>query len=346
MKKLIKFLLPFLVASSAVLSGCKKKNNVIEKTLLSYRDVHASKTTEIDIETMDLLTNTNKESFLFVVNSKHCACWSMFEPNLNKYLSENKAVCYRMTYDDIKDQAVKYGLTNISSGDTTFAIFENGVLKKSLTTADNSDIMYDSATFNKYMNENVELSNCFKITKDDVATIKASGKNAVIYFARLGCGDCASINKGIFRTYLSEHKNANKIYVVDCEEFRGTEQYQTIKDELGLSTVNNPIYGYGTGVFPFFSYISNNEYVSGAVIYNDSIEKTGEKYTISDSYYTQERVSLLEYTNTILKGKELSNNDVYEGGFIQWKSESADTYYKPILYSFLDTYLPRVTYSF
>ena len=351
MKKLTKILLPFVVASSAIFSGCKKKEAVDNRIWLSFGDIHASETRLIDVAKLAEITNA-KENFLFVVSTNTCGCWSEFEPILNSYLVKNKALCYRIGFNEFKDAAATYGLANASSSTTTFAIFENGKVKSFLNSSDDK-FMYDQAKFEKYMDEQVILPSCYYITKDDVSTIKSSGKNAVIYYERSACGDCTALNPGILRTYVKEHKDMKKLYVFDCQEYWRSstdEDYQSyldFKDEMGLSTLNNPTYGFTTGVFPYFQYIENGQYASGCVIYNDTVTKQDDKYVVTDSYYTSERVSSLEYTNKVIKGLELSASDVkVYGSFVAWKNESADSQYKVILDSFLNYALAKQNYTF
>ena len=352
MKKLVKFLLPFLVASSAIFSGCKKKESQDNRILLSFGDIHSTGTTEITLQKLNELVNA-KDSFLLVVSTNTCGCWNEFSPNLNKYLTDNKAICYKVDFNQIKDVASAYDLNLLSSSTTTFAIFEDGKLKTSLNSSKDDNIMYDESKFAKYMSETVKLPGCYFITKDDVSTIKSSGKNAVIYFERTECGDCTAMNPTILRSYVQKHPNANKIYVLDCQPYwrRSTDEdyqsYLDTKDELGLSTVNNPLYGFDTGVFPYFSYIENTTYASGAVVYNDIIVKQDDKFVVSNSYYTSEMAAKLQYTDTVLVGKELTSDDVNESAYgVMWKHESANKVYEDILTSFLDYALPKTTYNF
>ena len=352
MKKLVKILVPFLVASSTILSGCKNKNKTDDRVLLSFGDVHATEATEITLQKLNEVVKA-KDSFMLVVSTNSCGCWDEFRPNLNKYLSTYRTLCYKVDFNQIKDVASAYGLFLLSSSTTTFAIFENGKLKTSLCSSDDKNIMYDEKKFFQYMEETVRLPGCYFITKDDVATIKESGKNAVIYFERTECGDCTSMNPTILRSYVNDHPNANKIYVLDCQPYwrKSTDadyqSYLDTKDELGLSNVNNPTYGYSSGVFPYFSYIENGAYASGAVIYNDRVEQQDSKYIVTSSYYTSERVASLQYTDTVLVGKELTSNDVNVSDYgPSWTHESANETYKNILNSFLDYALPKVTFTF
>ena len=55
----------------------------------------------------------------------------------------------------------------------------------------------------------------------------------------------------------------------------------------------------------------------------------------------------LQYTDTVLVGKELSSNDVNESTYgVMWKHESANKVYENILTSFLDYALPKSNYNF
>lgn len=351
MKKVVKILLPFVVASTALFSGCKNKDKDKEdkRVLISFGDVHATEAKLIDIAKLAEITNA-KENFLFVVTTNTCGCWSEFEPILNSYLTSNKMLCYRMDFNAFKDAAATYGLANASSSTTTFAIFEDGKVKTFLNTANDDNIMYNLEKFTKYMDETIIKPSCYYITKEDVDAIKASDKSAVIYFERSACGDCTALNPGLLRDYVKNHPNMNKLYTFDAQSYwraKNAEDYQSyldFKDEVGLSITNNPTYGYTTGVFPFFSYIENGQYASGSVIYNDSVTKEDGKTIISESYYTTERAASLQYTNKVIQGLELTAEDLDSNG--KWTRDSKDKLYKEILDSFLDYALPKQTYNF
>ena len=360
MKKLIKFLIPILAFSTTVFSGCKKPENVDSRIVLSFGDVHSTSSKDITLSFLKKLVDTDKESFLLVVSSNTCGCWNEFQPSLNSYLSSTKTICYHVDYEQIKDVASAYGLDLITSSTTTFAIFEQGKLKISLCTSSDSKTMYDKERFAKWMNENVRLPLCYFITKDDAVSIKESGKNAVIYYERSECGDCLDLNPTILYDYAKNHPNSNKMYVVDLQEYWRAKTnpdstpnpefetiYMPVKNELGMTVETNPTYGFGTGVFPYFSYIENGNYASGAVAYNDTVQKQDDKYIVTDSYYSEERVSLLQYTDTVIVGKELTSEDVNDNGaWVSWDHDSARKTYSPIINSFLDYALPKVTYNF
>ena len=347
MKKLTTFILPFLLCSSPFLSSCKSDT----RTYIEYGDPFATESKLISLNELDEKI-ANKETFLFIINSNTCGCWLDFQAVINDFISNNKVPCFRVDYNTIKDVYTAYGIEYISSSTTTFAIFEQGKVKQCINSSDQPNIMKDKKTFAKFMSENVILPGCYLISKEQYQTIKESGKNAVIYFLRSECDDCKAINPGILKKYIANNQGANKIYCLDCQPYwrsSNAEDYQSyldIKDELGLSIKNNPIYGYGKGVFPYFSYIENGNYASGAVIYNDTITQEGNKYIISESYYSNERVGNLNYTKTVLQGKSLKESQLNFNYAISWKHENADKSYEGILKSFLDYALPKVTFTF
>ena len=349
MKKLVKILVPFLVATSTLFSGCNKNKNNDKRVLLDFGDVHCAGTTDIELDKLSDL-KAAKENFLLVVSTSTCGCWNEFRPNLERYIVDNKLICYKVSYEQIKDVAgPAYELYDVSSSTTTFAIFENGKVKTTLNSSNDSKIMYDQKKFAQYMDENVKLPGCYFITKNDYTSIKDSGKNAVIYFERSKCGDCGNLNPGLLRSYVNSRTMEHKIYVVDCQPYYGADNYQEMKDFFGMSEKDadeNPInpYGFGKGVFPFFSYIENGNYASGAVVYNDSVDSN---LVVTNSYYTAERVANLEYTNTVVQGMQLTNNDVTTNAYgVRWNHDSADKVYEGILNSFLDWALPKTTFSF
>ena len=351
MKKLVKILVPFLLLTPTVLAGCGKDKRIA----LPFCDIHVDKTSEVSVEQIQKLIN-DQETFFLTIYSTGCACWTEFKPNLDEYVKENHVPAYIIAFNDIgSDIARSFGINYVKESTTTFAIFEKGTYKTSLNSSEAGDTMKDKKSFYKYMNETVRLPGCYLITKDDYFAIKESGKSAVIYFARSGCGDCTAINEGILDEYFQGRtKPTNKIYVVDCQKYwaksSDTEAYAAylaVKKELGMSTESNPTFGYGSGVFPFFSFISGGEYKDGSVIYNDEIKEENGKYTIDKSYYSSERVKNLGYTKKVLEGKELKEKDLNISNYgAMWKHESADKYYKKILDSFLNTYLPKVDYTF
>ena len=77
------------------------------------------------------------------------------------------------------------------------------------------------------------------------------------------------------------------------------------------------------------------------VYFNDSISQREDgKWMVSETYYTQERVAKLKYTNTVLKDMVLDDADLqeYPGYGTFWTQDGAAKYHNEILKSFLQYY--------
>ena len=94
---------------------------------------------------------------------------------------------------------------------------------------------------------------------------------------------------------------------------------------------------------PTFQVYKSGQIVDACVYFNDSIAKDeNNKWHIVNSYYTNERINNLKYTNTVLMGKELGEeeiktNEQYNYSF--WSQEFAAKEHNKILNSFLDYYV-------
>ena len=77
------------------------------------------------------------------------------------------------------------------------------------------------------------------------------------------------------------------------------------------------------------------------VYFNDEVSLVDGEYQISRSYYSKDRVKNLKYTNTVLEGITINEEqvDVGKDGSLSWNKEYARKYHQPILEDFLDRYL-------
>ena len=342
MKNRVKFLMPILVISTVLFSCKNSGKNKSNKIILDFGQFNSSEVTRIDnIEFQTLADDAKLGNFMIIISSNTCTCWREFKPLIEKYIKNNNLICYEIPYNVFADLAPTYSMI-VSSSTTTLAIFENGKVKYTLKSGINEE-MDDYKKLEKFLDSTIEKPGCYLVNEEDINTIKNSDKSAVIYYEKSGCGDCSYINPRMLRTYVKNHKDMNPIYVLDCQSWVGKEDYQNKKDEYGLSSVNNPLFGYDTGYFPFFSYLENGKYKSGCVIFNDEVEGS----VVTNSYFNSERVKNLEYTNTVIQGKELLDDDIKrfeENSF--WKQDSAAKVYEPILNDFLNYYLPKTTFTF
>lgn len=352
MKKYVKFLLPFLVVSSALVGCNDKKDNSDSRVLLSYGDINANAITQIDAT--ELKTRISyEESFIFVVYDGTCGCWRDFRDGLlEPYIKENKVIAYVMPLGEFKSANLSGTIGIIpTNGSSSLVIFENGKVKKTLST-DTSKEMKDKNAFYSFMNSTVKLPKAYLISEANANAMMESDKTSLIYFERSQCGDCNLVNRTILKRYLNSYEGDKKLYILDCQPWKSlsNEAYQTKKDTYGLSTVNNPTYGFDTGVFPFFSLVSNKQYISGAVAFNDSLKEENGKVVVDNTYYSTVRQSSLEYVKDLdvkaLEGVEVKEEDRVYTTRYKWSEEASIKAYEPFIKAFLDYALAKQTFTF
>lgn len=353
MKKLSKILVPFLVLSSALISGCKNPDPKPDQIMLSYGDYNfatfGEEGSKISFSEVSNKINVQKESFMLGVKPKHCSCWNDFTAVCNSYIKDHNLICYWIEFDEFEPIATTLGL-NLNDTASEFLIFKNGEVAYHLDSLKNHDELEILTKFTAFMDEIIEAPKCMYISEENYDNIIASDKSAVVYFSKTGCPDCQYFDKSILKDYVSLHSEDMKtIYVLDIAKWVGSDEYQGKKDKFGLSEVNNPDFGFKTGFVPYLSYVSNGEFLSGAVVFNDTVSKVDDKYVVTDSYFDEERLPNLHYLDSItgarlnLEGVEVSPDDLI--GTKGWNQSAAVKYYKPLIYSFLNFTLPNVTYK-
>ena len=284
-----------------------------------------------------------------VIADTSCGCWSEFRPIINAYISENHIDCLFFKYSEFKDVISKYGV-NATKGNTSFIIYQEGQVKVQIKS-DSGNTLKNKSDFYKFMEGMVKLPKLYFIEEKNYTDVTDDG--AIIYFERSGCSDCTYLNPTVLANYVKKHPDMNNIYVLDCQTWLDNldpVEYQAKKNRYGLSSTNNPDFGYDTGVYPYFSYVKGGRFLSGAVAFNDTVEKVNNKYVVTNSFYTNERLPELGYLNNVgtkvIKGLELSSSDINDNGeWLSWSRDSAVKYYEPIIDAFLDTYLPQTHYK-
>ena len=121
--------------------------------------------------------------------------------------------------------------------------------------------------------------------------------------------------------------------------------YDQMKKSYKLTAEASPEFGFANGVVPTFHYYEKGVLKDASVYFNDEIaQKEDGSYYISDSFYSEERLTSIKYANNVehnvLMCMNLPNEDVlsYEGNFY-WSQEKAAAYHTPLLKAFLDLYL-------
>lgn len=353
-KKLGLFAIPLLMFSAFGLSSCGEKANVE----LVFGDKTASDFRYLNFTQLEEKVNS-KETFLLVVQySDGCACWVQeAKPTLIKYIKEKHVICYHIKNDELVKGNNNFGI-KILTGSVSFAVFEDGEVRNCINTHDSKTLKnYDS--FVEYMDSFVNMPHFFWVSKEEVSRLYDANSKSVVFYSRSTCGDCSYVNSNYLVEFSKKHPEYSKeVYVLECdvpgiryndEGVLDADKWGEFKTEHELSYEGNFIYGYETGVVPTFQLIGNGQLYSQCVYFNDSVTKTDDnKFVVSNSYYTNERLEHLQYLKDfdgtkVLKGLEVSKDDVEEHwskdgqtfyGY-GWLKKKAAKYHDPILEQFL-----------
>lgn len=372
MKKSCLFLLPFMIVPFVTSCGQSGKIDLV------YGQMIDNQLTNVSYTSLATMIKDEKTFILTVAPSTNCTCWNTFKNILYGYIGEKHVKVYTIKNTEFYNADSKlmdtFGMTVLSDRET-FAIFENGQLRQHRVYDQKDYIFKQQKDFEKYMEEVVNLPRAFEINLTQLDSVYASGKEAVIYFARNNCGDCSYVDTHYLKQYIKENASMNDMYILDCEALgirvydennnltpESQVAWQAFKDKYGLSNAVNTELGYNTGYVPTFQLVKGNgvsyatSVESMAVAFNDTVSEVDGKYVVTESYYTSERLAKLSYATNVqtnvIKGLELSADDVtvYTIGssfkYIAWKHSSAEKYHNPLLKAFLDENLPKVTHKF
>ena len=172
---------------------------------------------------------------------------------------------------------------------------------------------------------------------------------------RSGCNDCKYVLPNVIIPYINQREHVSRIRVIDLQDLydlskkeSATDEekklYQNTKDACHLSETGSNTYGYQQGVVPTIQYYEKGSLVDASVYFNDVVsKKDDESYYISDSFYSEERLTSLKYIlereKAVLKGMSLDKDDVVDtGDYIFWRQEKAAQYHTPLFTAFLDCY--------
>ncbi len=353
-------LLPLILGSTLSLVSCQGAS---EKVDLKYGQMINNDVNVIDYLSLKEKVD-NKENFILVVYTNGCACWSTFKRVASEYIKENHVQIFAIEYKNFRSSDGStldtFSLTFVSGG-VSIHIFKDG--KKKVEIADSKSLVISRlSSLKSFLEENIILPKMFYISLSQVDELYKSEETSLLYFARSNCSDCQYLDNNFLRNY----DVTNNMYILDCENI-GIREYDEngsltpesatkwaeFKVNYGLAKDKNETYGYDEGYVPTLFLLKGDgsstlpTFLSGAVYFNDTISKDSQGYYISNSYYTDARVANLTYTDTILKDRRLSDNEVtaYSESYYAWNHIDAAKVYDEILKAFLDESLEKVTHE-
>ncbi len=306
----------------------------------------------IEITGDELLSKLESENFLVAVHPEKgsCSCWTLFENVLNSVSKRFNLLSYKVLYSEINDTLYNNGNGFLRLDDTpTFYIVLNGKINKRFIYPKTSNydedlnLFFNEDSLYRVVKKYAILPTLYYVDENKLNTLIKG--NALVYFVRNTCPDCNYCTPNVLKTYLANKEFDEKIYVFDLDiyYYSDKQKYQEIKDKYSLSNKDNTKFGYDTGYVPTFQVYNNGELTSACVYFNDTVIKTSDnKYIISSSYYSKERINYLSYTTTVLDGLEIDKENIIEYpeyDYISIKNQYHASLYDPILISFLDMYL-------
>lgn len=345
-KSLLFFSLSLLTTSTLV--GCRFSGDP-SKIDLSYGSLIDTTYTDLDYATLEAKT-LEEENFVLVTypgKDSTCACWRVFEMVIEKYAKEEERIIYAVDVFQVLGKSNEFKLS-LSTSAPSIAFFNKGKLVEQIAYSTKSPQAYykDYANLVNLLEEKTNAPQVLYVDNIVLDTAIADKDDFVIIHTYSSCPDCTYCLPNVVLPFSYNNELETKIWVIDLNEVKkDKEVWQAYKDKYQLSNVNNQKYGYNTGYVPTAQAYKNGELVSASVYFNDTISFVNNEYVITDSFYTQERLSNLTYLegleNTVLKGLVIPQDDllIIPGGtYIGWKQDKANEYHKPLLDAFLTQY--------
>ena len=301
----------------------------------------------------------HKDSFALAIYNDSCTCWSNFSPILTDFINETNINVEHMDVDELVDRDNDFGLHKVKADLPGLALFSRGKLVRQALylQVDNKPIFTQYKKLKEFFENNTIAPKMYYVEKEVLDEKIANGEEFNLYIARKECPDCQNANYNVLYSYSDSLTTVNEnLYIFDIQEYYANttaknadgsrkysdeqvQYYQEIKDTYGLSTVNNPILGFGTGSVPTFQRRKGNEISDMVVVFNDYPNK--ENNTIA-SYFTEARIEKMPFLKDTtlevnLDGKSISGEQISDWGSYKYTYE--ETYHYPILKLFLQTYV-------
>ena len=359
MKKSLLFLSLF---TSLTMVSCGGSDIDTSKIALDYGHAYKNDIVSADDITIGYETLASKiskkESFVLLVFESGCHCWTSFNPVaiyfMNKYNVKFPAINVRSFDGEPNSFGIYKGVGEMPN----ICLFRRGVLIRQTVYGKQKDktIFTEKEKFEAFMLDNIYLPKMYYVDKDALDEKIANKEDFNLYVARSGCGDCSRVNGEVLYGWSDANKEKavpnNPLYIFDIEKYRGTEDYQPIKDAYGLSNTDfNPVFGYDhgsdKGMLPTFQRWHDGQIIDMITTLNDYL---GENHTL-DSYFTEVRVNaspmLKVYGNKyVLNGNHVEDKDIgqypipgTEEIYEYVKKDAQATWHNPIVELYLSTYV-------
>ena len=358
-KVLFALIIPLLSCS---LIGCSKQD---ERVLLTYgTEIQQNLVTLKEVNNDELYDKAfnEKEVFLLAVYqggySEDCLCWSTYQDVIVNYMNSNHELVYVYDAQKQDDSLKDLKITKYEDSAPSLYIFKGQEQITSFTYKKSQDkaIFEDrkgeamKERVHKYANKPLLYYVSLEFVLDNKST---HHKSIAVLYVRRGCGDCKYVLPNVVIPYINSNNNVNPIYIVDLQDLYDLQNkgetsgmpYDAIKNRLELTESSNKTFGYRGGVVPTIQYYEKGVLSDASVFFNDEVsQKEDGSYYISDSFYSEERLTSIKYAkyidNNVLKGMDINKEDVITTatGYTYWSQEKAAKYHAPLFQSFIEYY--------
>lgn len=345
MKKIPLFLLSSLMLFSV--TSCNQDNSYYQgKIYLTFGEYQRSSTSTVNQYTYDELSDKitkAKEDFILIISNYGCGCWTDFEPIVAQANYKFQLGMKHIDCEIISSSKNQFGLVLTPSNMPSIAFFHEGVLARQVIFGNESSnkIFKHYEDFESFLLENIVLPKAYRIEKEDIDYKMDQDEEFNLYIGRSGCDDCGYLNKTKIKdlAYNYESPINNPIYYFDIQKYRSDEKtYSDLKEEMGLTTKNNPILGYDLwgGVVPTLQRRQGHNITDMISIYNDVLNRdTGEV----SSYFTSTRVNAMPFLvgtgdQYVLDGEILTPQEMYD-----WTEGGKFTFHQAIVDKYFETYI-------
>jgi hypothetical protein len=342
-----------------------------DSSLLSSNEAFVSLT---HAELTSLASNGYNFVLLVYNANSTCTCWHLFRETIGTYMAATNLRIYLIDYQQFTDEE-SFGLT-VSSTEETIAIFEDGAPRYQRTRDGTEDSFANTySVFKEWMDARVHASDMIYVTEDQLDELYEGDEAFTVGFLRSTCGDCAYVDNYFLKEFNASDNNVSYVIECDVEGIRyyngiapgnttdptdaalALAQWQSFKDEYGLSTTYDVTFGFDTGYVPTWYHINPagfdaaNDHKAeaiddGDVWVNDSLTAASDgTYTVTNTYFTEERLTSLEAVRTsevttkVLFGLSVPSTDVDSYG--GWTHAAAAVYHDPLLNAFLTSYVAK-----
>ncbi|MCR4910929.1 MAG: hypothetical protein K5925_00135 [Bacilli bacterium] len=361
-KKIVPFLsLIFLGATSLSLGACNQSSGT-SKVYIDFGTIRTTKSNVYEEQKKTLYDDVSekvdkKESFILIIYSSGCQCWSDFAPVLDQFIDETG--CNVLCIDAIQfvDKENVFGLQYVAnsryfSNLPSIALFKRGKLTKQITYKDDTRLIfkYYENHFKKFIEENIVLPKMYYVNKEVLDNYIDTNKDFNLYVARSECPDCNALASSTLYPWSDKVESVNdKLYIFDIQEYYASERsgstpeeierYQEIKDTYGLSNKYNTVLGYGSGSVPTLQRRKGSEIVDMIVTLNDSLDSENKKVS---SYFTTERVEKMPFLKNSALTKVLDGYQLTDEQTQNWRTYRStfyEQYHNPISKLFIESYV-------